>query len=230
MYPTLPSADGAFPLWRSVAAVVGSALVLIVAIAAGILVLNLLGRMNETGTGSLADTTNEAFAYAALACFLAAVLPRLARAPLGRLIRMPTRSELLVALAAFGATEAFDLITTGVLLLTHSRHTQTGFEHFDPHGIAAQIGAFLVITVFAPFAEELLFRGLILNALAVRVPFVVAAIIVSILFGLVHGDAILFPSFFASAVVWAYAYRRTGNLAVTMLVHASSNAVGLFTP
>jgi membrane protease YdiL (CAAX protease family) len=225
-----PARTRPFPLWPSLAAIVGSAVVLVVAIGIGILILQATGHIKDSGTGDVADSLTGIFAYVALAAFIAFVWPRLAHEPLSALLHAPTRSDLIVAAIGLAATVAFDLATTLVLVLLHKHHVQAGFTNFNPHGAAALVTAGFVIIAIGPLAEELLFRGLILNTLALRMPFVLAALVTSVLFAGAHGDPVLFPSLVAGALVWAYAYRRTRNLSVTILIHACANAVGYFMP
>jgi membrane protease YdiL (CAAX protease family) len=228
MDPTFVSRERPFPLWRSVAAVVGCALVLLFTITCGRFAMQLSG--DAPHTGSLADSASQAGAYGGLALFLLLVLPRISHRSLARLFRVPTRAELVVALVACVASVAFDGGTNLVLTLLGTAHVQAGFEAYAPEGLGAQAAAIAVLVLAAPLAEELLFRGLILNVLAARMPFAIAAGATALVVGVLHGDAVLFPAIVASSVVFAYAYRRTDNLAVVFLAHACATAVGLFVP
>ncbi len=81
--------------------------------------------------------------------------------------------------------------------------------------------------VAAPVAEELLFRGVIFNALAIRVGTVPAALGSGLLFGLSHGDLVLLPFITLDGIVLALIYRYTRNLYATMIVHGLGNVVAV---
>jgi membrane protease YdiL (CAAX protease family) len=228
MDPTFVSRERPFPLWRSLAAVVGCALVLLFTITCGQFAVHLSG--GPAHSGSLADSASRAAAYAGLALFLLAVLPRISHRPLAHLIRVPALQDLKIALAACAASMTFDVTTNLVLGVLGIAHVPAGFEAYAPEGFAAQAAAFAVLALAAPLAEELLFRGLILNMLAARLPFIAAAVATALLVGVLHGDTVLFPSIVASSVVFSYAYRRTENLTVVILAHACAVAAGLFVP
>jgi membrane protease YdiL (CAAX protease family) len=115
-----------------------------------------------------------------------------------------------------------------VLIAIHQQnHVQAGFENFT---VTAPEAAALVIVngaVIAPVVEELFFRGMVFNALAVRVPLLVAALLSGAFFGIAHGDWVLFPVLALFGTIQALIYRATGNLVVPMLVHAANNGIFL---
>jgi membrane protease YdiL (CAAX protease family) len=84
------------------------------------------------------------------------------------------------------------------------------------------------LIVLAPLGEELLFRGLMLRALARRVRFWPAAIISSALFAAAHADAyILWPravALIGTGLALAWIYRRRGYWA-SVAAHATVNTI-----
>lgn len=96
------------------------------------------------------------------------------------------------------------------------------------HGIdlAASIALALVV---APFAEEVFFRGIVFPAFASVTGWRTALVLQAIVFGAVHVNSWdMLPVAIPLAVVGgcaAWLYRRTGSLAVPILVHATFNAV-----
>lgn len=86
----------------------------------------------------------------------------------------------------------------------------------------------LALVVLAPLGEELLFRGLILRALARRLSFWPSAAIASLLFAAAHGDSYLIwarlPSLFAVGLVLAWLYRARGYPA-SVAAHAAFNSI-----
>lgn len=80
--------------------------------------------------------------------------------------------------------------------------------------------------IVAPFAEELLYRGLIFGGLAQRVPLGAAAAVSAFLFALSHGLGVIAPIFILGlGLAWIYA--RTGTLWAAMTAHALVNAISL---
>jgi len=81
--------------------------------------------------------------------------------------------------------------------------------------------------IVAPLFEEFLFRGHLQTLLsrATRHPWL-AVLIASILFALVHHWSIWLPIFTLS-VCLGYMYERTGNLWVSVLMHAMFNGFSI---
>jgi uncharacterized protein len=120
---------------------------------------------------------------------------------------------------------ALQFIYQGLLGLFHEQnHVQAGFEHFRVASPTAVVSVLLTGAVIAPIVEELFFRGLIFNALAARMPMLLAALISGIIFGIGHGDLVLFPVLALFGMMQAIIYRVSGNLIVPMIVHAANNA------
>jgi len=148
----------------------------------------------------------------------------------------------------FRRLTAFDarviLIGVGALILVHAgtaiqltythqtKHVQSGFEHFTvvskvPGVTALSIALIVLATVvLAPIVEEMIFRALLFGALAPRITVIGGAVVTALLFGLVHGDLILFPTLAALGFIAALAYAATGNLWVSIVLHALNNGLG----
>ena len=80
--------------------------------------------------------------------------------------------------------------------------------------------------LIAPFAEEVLFRGLVFGGLAQRMPVSAAAAISALLFALSHGLGVVAP-IFVLGVGLAYVYARSGTIWAPMATHAVVNAISL---
>ena len=117
----------------------------------------------------------------------------------------------------------YQLILTGV---HQQNHVQAGFEHFAVKSPEAAALVLINGALIAPVVEELFFRAMVFNALAIRIPIILAALLSGALFGISHGDLILFPVLTIFGMIQALIYRATGNLVVPMIVHAFNN--GLF--
>lgn len=95
------------------------------------------------------------------------------------------------------------------------------------YALALRVYFLLIGIVAAPFAEEILFRGILLPWIARRVGAVAAAVIVSALFGGLHFNLTSFPALMAFGLVLAVAYFRSGALLVPITAHALFNAVNI---
>ncbi len=95
------------------------------------------------------------------------------------------------------------------------------------HGGVDFLFDFLSVAVLAPFAEELLFRGVIFTGLAQRMPVIPAAIISGITFALAHLDKWNIVPLAVVGFGLALIYQRTGSLYANMAAHATFNTVAL---
>ncbi len=100
--------------------------------------------------------------------------------------------------------------------------------------IGFRMTVFVTAAIFAPITEELLFRGFLYPAVKRYLQPVVAAIVVSVVFAVVHANvAALLPLVVLSALL-ILAYELSGTLWVPILVHAGFNALNIvitiFTP
>jgi hypothetical protein len=102
----------------------------------------------------------------------------------------------------------------------------------------------LVVVVFGPAVEELVFRGVVFNGLyrlgavisarsrakegqtlpAGRVHFVTSALASSVLFALLHQKLVLVPILLILAMVLCALFRRTGSLLPSFVAHATFNS------
>ena len=88
------------------------------------------------------------------------------------------------------------------------------------------MGVAILLAVFiAPIMEEFVFRGMILNRLIVKIGVQKAVIISSIIFGALHGEAIVGASLFG--VVMGLLYLHTQSLWAPILLHVANNAVAV---
>lgn len=85
---------------------------------------------------------------------------------------------------------------------------------------------FIPVVILAPIVEEIIFRGVLYNLLNKRMSLPMAALISSVIFGLMHGT-----TFFQTALigfVLAFVYQVTGDLKMAMLGHGLNNGVAFF--
>lgn len=87
--------------------------------------------------------------------------------------------------------------------------------------------ALMMITglVLTPMIEELLFRGVLYQALRRRMSPGSAALLSALVFALMHGQLILLIPFTIMGMILALIYERSGSLWPTILVHACNNGI-----
>lgn len=107
-----------------------------------------------------------------------------------------------------------------------------------PDTMAGMVAFAILAVVFAPLAEELYFRGVVLPVLARRLRFAAAAVISSAFFSVIHGHLFLLGgiggwalagAIFTVGLVLAGAARWSGALYAPVAMHAAYNAT-LFVP
>ena len=138
-------------------------------------------------------------------------------------------------LVFYGANELFYRVAN-VLFNSHTNLNDTT--------IAASINAAprmtaLIVVVLAPFVEEVLFRGLVFGCLREKSR-VLAYIVSCLLFAFLHvwtfalsawdwSYFILMLQYLVPGLVFAWAFDHSGTLWTSMLLHATVNALALWT-
>lgn len=95
------------------------------------------------------------------------------------------------------------------------------FESLSPWGFTTITFG---VVVMAPIAEELLFRGVLLGALAVRCSQRCAALASAALFAGTHFQLVQFPALFVVGAVFALLAFRSRGLGLPIMVHMGFNA------
>ncbi len=85
-------------------------------------------------------------------------------------------------------------------------------------------GAFI-----APLVEEVIFRGFIFAGLKERFGWVRSALISAILFSLIHFQPTAIFPIFILGLIFAYLYHLSGSIWPAVIMHMSTNALGLGT-
>jgi len=103
--------------------------------------------------------------------------------------------------------------------------------HLSEAGVAVSI---VYAVVIAPIHEELFFRGILFRSLADRYGFAIGAAGSGLAFGLIHyvpgpwyGSVLLMSVMVFTGVALAWFYERRGNIAASMVAHATFNVIGL---
>lgn len=93
-----------------------------------------------------------------------------------------------------------------------------------PLRVAAAVTA---VTIFAPLAEELVFRGLVFRLTARVWGFLPAAIVSALIFGLVHIEPWYLFGLVGLGLLLAYVYEHTRSLTACIVLHAVHNGISL---
>ncbi|MBP3942606.1 CPBP family intramembrane metalloprotease [Sphingobacteriaceae bacterium WQ 2009] len=80
---------------------------------------------------------------------------------------------------------------------------------------------------FAPFFEEIIFRKYLLSGLSERISPIKAIIITSILFTIIHINAIQLFSAFVLSLFFSYHFLNYRNIAAVIFLHMMSNLITL---
>ena len=94
-----------------------------------------------------------------------------------------------------------------------------------PDALWYLIATSFILAVIAPFAEEFVFRGVILHRLMEALGFWKGIGLTSLIFGIFH---INFFGAFLFAVVASLLYLKSGNLLVPILLHMANNAIAVY--
>jgi membrane protease YdiL (CAAX protease family) len=92
-------------------------------------------------------------------------------------------------------------------------------KEYGPMGLVA------LVAVVVPILEEVLFRGVFLQAMSTCIPFGVANIVQALAFASLHGNLWLLPFFFVFGLIGGFLVRRSGGLLPSILAHAINNLV-----
>ena len=131
---------------------------------------------------------------------------------------------------ATGITALFELFTW----FNTSEIQQTGFSPFLV-GVDRLV-AFFALVIMAPIAEEMIFRGWLYGKLRVRlskevgrnVSILISTILVSLLFGLVHGQWNVGINVFAMSLVLCGLREVTGTIYSGIILHMIKNGIAFY--
>ncbi len=89
-----------------------------------------------------------------------------------------------------------------------------------------RLAAFISLVICVPIIEEILFRGVLFGKLRqANMPFWPAALVVSVLFGVAHGQWNVGIDVFCLSMVASYLREMTGSIWAGVLLHMIKNAV-----
>jgi membrane protease YdiL (CAAX protease family) len=131
---------------------------------------------------------------------------------------------IVLALIGFGLAGDWISNTLGMRLGRGSHWTEW-FDEDLVWGAGADAAlAIISAVVFAPFFEEIVFRGLLFATFRRRFGFLASAVASSLIFAVAHGYGwVGLASVLWSGVLWSWSYERTRSLLPGMLAHAAVN-------
>lgn len=88
----------------------------------------------------------------------------------------------------------------------------------------------LATAIFAPLSEELVFRGLLISRLRRGMPVWLAALIPSVIFGLIHGQILWISYALLLGLYLSMVCIRAGSTAASALLHTAFNATSFILP
>ncbi len=137
----------------------------------------------------------------------------------------------LFAAVALGFVALFlsGLIAALVQMLLGLPSTNPQAPFIEPAGSNPLTATAMVLFagLLAPFAEELLFRGVIYNWLRGRWSVAPAILVSSLLFGAAHLDITVGSAAFVLGIILALAYEESRSLLPNVLIHAMNNTLKL---
>ena len=101
-------------------------------------------------------------------------------------------------------------------------------EKFAPDRVSMLSGGsplvkFIALCIFAPIAEELIFRVLLFGRLRHFMSFIPAAVVSAVCFGIVHLEPVTGVCAFVIGLVMAYLFENTGSIFLSMFFHFGFN-------
>ena len=86
---------------------------------------------------------------------------------------------------------------------------------------------FLLICLLVPFYEEIVFRGVILDACQRYLNFTAANVIQAVLFAAIHMSLYLFPVFLLFGLIAGFMRKNTGGLLAGIVFHVMNNTLAI---
>ena len=143
---------------------------------------------------------------------------------------LPTWTDILLApigyIASMAATMAVLLVIQAFVPSFNLQETQdVGFRMESLYSNADKMVAFAALVILAPIAEELIFRGYLYGKLRTRLSAIPAIILVSVLFGFMHGQWNVGIVVGVMSIFLCIARELTGTRYAGILMHMIRNGL-----
>ena len=124
---------------------------------------------------------------------------------------------------------SFNLVISGVMALIPFPKSwlDSYMESYSATESGNVVIAIIATVLMAPIVEEVIFRGLIYARLKRGMPIAFAAVISSVIFGLMHGNLIWGSYAFVLGLVLVWTFERFKSITANILVHFSFNLAGV---
>ena len=134
-------------------------------------------------------------------------------------------------LAAIGVALLARLAAGWYAVILQALHVKLPGENVDvtrllPSGAVGTVLTFVLLVMIAPLAEEVVFRGVVLDSLRDRWGDGAAIVGSSVLFALVHANPFVVLPIFGLALGLGYLFVRSRSLWVSITCHSAFNALG----
>lgn len=141
----------------------------------------------------------------------------------------PNRANLsqIVGWSFIGIFMAFGAQAFAIFIELNMLGIDPGSENTEQiMGLMEMAPAFVVIpAILAPILEEIVFRKVIFGSLYKRMGFFMAAIVSSLIFGVIHLDLTHLLIYTAMGFVFAFLYVKTKRIIVPIIVHMGMNTL-----
>ncbi|MDO4978663.1 MAG: CPBP family intramembrane metalloprotease [Candidatus Saccharibacteria bacterium] len=145
---------------------------------------------------------------------------------------LPTFTDIFLSIAGF---IAFMIIASIVMFVVEKifpwfdagQAQDVGFSK-DLIQISDRIVAFFALVIIAPIFEELIFRGWLYGKIRARIGIIPAMLLVSVLFGILHGQWNVGVAVFVLSLVLCAQRELTGTIYSGILLHMIKNGVAFY--
>ena len=144
---------------------------------------------------------------------------------------LPTWTDLLLAPIGFIVFMIVAILLLAVLQkvlpgINWQQTQEVGFSNLISNSDFAV--TFIMLVVVAPFAEEVIFRGWLYGKLRARIPAIPAILLVSLLFGIVHGQWNVGVTVFVMSIAMCTVRELTGTIWGGLLIHILKNGIAFY--
>ena len=144
---------------------------------------------------------------------------------------LPTWTDLLLAPVGFVVTMILAGVLTAIMMALFPGDFWQQAQDVGFHGLYQfheYALAFICLVVLAPICEEILFRGWLYGKLRFRMPMVPAMLIVSALFGIMHGQWNVGVTVFAMSLGMCLMRELTGTIWSGVILHMIKNGIAFY--